>query len=385
MAGVCRWVQRRVVAIVSTTSHGGFPVGVLSTGSQGAANGYGVAVIPGATRSTESLSEGIRRWCDARWPHRAPAMVMQIRRPNVGFSNETLIVSVSWPDGIQELVLRLPPMEGIFPEYSLGAQLAVMEAASRGGVPTPPGCEHVRDDSFIGCEFLTMPFVYGSIPGEMPVFEPWVMALTPEQQATLHTNFIDTLAKLHQPHNVHAIPVGTLRGVGDSIAIELEYWDRYLSWAFTGEPIVVLTAALAWCREQRPQPSAAPSLLWGDVRLGNVVYDDGLNVRAVLDWETATIGPAEMDLAWFTVLDKTMTHFVGKRVPGFLARDEIIDRYQAKLGRAVEGFEWHETFALFRATAIHCCTMTVAARHDGSDPSAVNKNPVLTLLHERLR
>ena len=38
-------------------------------------------------------------------------------------------------------------------------------------------------------------------------------------------------------------------------------------------------------------------LAWGDSRIGNVLYQDFRPV-AVLDWEMATVGPRELDVAW---------------------------------------------------------------------------------------
>ena len=40
-----------------------------------------------------------------------------------------------------------------------------------------------------------------------------------------------------------------------------------------------------------------PVLAWGDSRIGNVLYEDFRPV-AVLDWEMATVGPRELDVAW---------------------------------------------------------------------------------------
>ena len=40
-----------------------------------------------------------------------------------------------------------------------------------------------------------------------------------------------------------------------------------------------------------------PVLLWGDSRVGNVLYRDFQPV-AVLDWEMVTLGPREIDVAW---------------------------------------------------------------------------------------
>ena len=43
-------------------------------------------------------------------------------------------------------------------------------------------------------------------------------------------------------------------------------------------------------------------LNWGDARIGNMLYVDFEPV-AVLDWEMATVGPREVDLAWMIFLD----------------------------------------------------------------------------------
>ena len=80
-------------------------------------------------------------------------------------------------------------------------------------------------------------------------------------------------------------------------------------------------------------------MLWGDVRLGNVIFDDGFAPVAVLDWEMASIGPAEHDLAWYTALEGMTEHFFGQRVTGFLTRDEIVARHEQALGRPLVDFD----------------------------------------------
>ncbi len=94
-------------------------------------------------------------------------------------------------------------------------------------------------------------------------------------------------------------------------------------------------------------------LLWGDVRLGNLVFDQERRVRAVLDWDLASIGPAEMDLGWHFGLESMMESLFGCRVEGFPRRDETIARYEEASGRALTDLDWHEVFALVRALAIN--------------------------------
>ena len=82
---------------------------------------------------------------------------------------------------------------------------------------------------------------------------------------------------------------------------------------------------LAWCAANRPDGEPPAALLWGDVRLGNVVFDPATcRPRAVLDWDMASVGPAEMDLAWFLGLEALQVELTGMAVAGFGNRDEAI-------------------------------------------------------------
>jgi aminoglycoside phosphotransferase (APT) family kinase protein len=94
-------------------------------------------------------------------------------------------------------------------------------------------------------------------------------------------------------------------------------------------------------------------LLWGDVRLGNVVYDDTtLTPAAVLDWDMASAGPAEMDLAWFLALERLQTELSGMTVPGFGDLEAAVELVELRERRPMVDLDWHEVFALVRASAI---------------------------------
>ena len=53
-----------------------------------------------------------------------------------------------------------------------------------------------------------------------------------------------------------------------------------------------------------------PVLAWGDSRIGNVLYEDFRPV-AVLDWEMATLGPRELDVAWIIFAHKVFQELAG--------------------------------------------------------------------------
>ena len=126
-------------------------------------------------------------------------------------------------------------------------------------------------------------------------------------------------------------------------------------------------------------------MCWGDARLGNVLYDDDRSITSVLDWELASIGPAEMDLAWYLALDDLTVHFTKRTLPGFLTRAELVATYAHALGRAVVDLAWHEIFALVRSTAINDRQARLAAETGASYPGvAGDDNPVLAYLTAKI-
>jgi len=117
---------------------------------------------------------------------------------------------------------------------------------------------------------------------------------------------------------------------------------------------------------------------------GVAELDDG-RVVALLDWELASIGPAEMDLAWYLVLDELVAGFVERTVPGFVDRDASIRFYERALGRQVAHLAWHEIFALARSIAINDRQARLAAAAGTRYPGvAGDANPMLAILADRI-
>jgi aminoglycoside phosphotransferase (APT) family kinase protein len=290
-----------------------------------------------------------------------------------GIANETILVDLA-PDH-PGMVVRLPPLSAVYADYDLAPQAQVQNAVASSGVPAPAPALVVTDPGFIGSSFMVMPRKHGSIPGPAPVFDPWVMEAGEAAQRTVHNGLIDTLAAVHSvdwaAHDLG--PVLTGPGLGDA----LDHWDGYVAWAGQGDPLPELTAGLDWCRAHRPADTE-PVLLWGDVRLGNLIFGDALDVQAVLDWDLASIGPRGMDLGWYFGLDALMEELFGRRVPGFLTRHQALARYESRSGHPVADLDWHEVFAMTRALAIN----DRDARISGSTRRL--QNPMRDILRARL-
>jgi len=139
---------------------------------------------------------------------------------------------------------------------------------------------------------------------------------------------------------------------------------------------------VTWCRTRLPEPEPPASLLWGDVQLGNVLVANDMTIAAVLDFEMASVGPAELDLAWFLVLHRMTVDRCGGDLPGFPDHATTVDAYEARLGRPLADLRWFEVFAALRSGAIMVRAARLLARLGVDDSWLTRGNPTVTLLAE---
>jgi aminoglycoside phosphotransferase (APT) family kinase protein len=313
----------------------------------------------GERRDDAMLAAGLARWLAAHadagmvpgtatGSGRDEVTIAGLVHADGGMANETVLLDFG--PGHAGMVVRLPPLEATFPDYDLQPQSAVQNAVAAAGVPAPAPTIVERDQSWIGAPFLAMPRVHGAVAGPAPAFDPYVRDAGPARQRLMYDGLIDVVAAVHAVAWESAGLAEVLSG--PRLADLLARWVAYVEWSSEGDPLPALVEALDWCTRHRP-PEREAVLLWGDVRLGNLVFDDSRRVVAVLDWDLAALGPREMDLGWHFGLDFMMEALFGQRVPGFPSRIEALERYERASGHEVRDLPWHEVFALTRALAIN--------------------------------
>jgi aminoglycoside phosphotransferase (APT) family kinase protein len=321
-------------------------------------------VPSGTQRDLRALEPELLAWLRARHPDRVDLRINALRHASAGFSNETVLVETQWNDGAQAetVVLRLPAEQMTFPDFDLATQARVQEAVADAGVPTPVPVELVDDAAWIGVPFLVMPFVAGQVGPQAPAFDPWIESLAPDRRGRVCDAFVDLVTSVHGIE-VAATDLGpVLRGTGGRVSDEIAWWDDYLAWAGEGDaPPAVVMELLAWCRANQPASEPPPSLLWGDPRLGNAIFDPDDRIVAALDWDMAFVGPAEHDVGWHLGLEQVGTRVAGAPIAGFPDRAEAIARYEAGLGRRLVDVGWYEVFALVRSIAVTVRQIRIAA------------------------
>lgn len=308
------------------------------------------------TRDLDAVRAGLERWLRARHPD-GGARVGPLVKPTSGYSSETLLVDVvrteHGRDVGEHFVARLPPAGGgIFPDYDLDRQAGVQRALATAGIPVaaPIAIEH--DEQWVGAPFLLMARIDGATLDDAYVASGALHAAAPDVQRRVHGEFVDLLAAVHTV-DWDALGLGGLTPAGErGLQHDIARAGAYVEWAGDGDVPPVLVDALAWLRDHRPDPEPPLSLCWGDPRLGNVVYGPDFSVCAALDWEMASIGPAELDLAWFVGLHDVSAAAAGGDLPGFLSHDAVLARWAERAGRTVHDYTWFEVMSLLRADSI---------------------------------
>ena len=329
----------------------------------------------------ERLAAGFTAWLRATGHHGPDARVARLERPAAGHASNTFLADLTDLTDRADLrvVLRLPPAQPAHLGDKLELQVVVQELLARHGIPAPSPASYEPDDTWVGAPFVTMPCVAGHVAGEVAALDPWITGSTPDQQATLYGTFTDTVTAVHRLDWSATGVDRWLRGAGHTLDDDVAYWGHYLDWATDGRRPGHLDDVLSWLHEHRPTEEPPRSLLWGDVRLGNAIFSDDRRLRAVIDWETAWIGPAEADLGYWLVLEALVDELLGERIEGFPSPAQTWQRCEEQLGRRLLDRTWFEVLG---AVSAACLTIRLSVlRHGRPPPDAVlDRNPVLALI-----
>ena len=107
------------------------------------------------------------------------------------------------------------------------------------------------------------------------------------------------------------------------------YQRWYYDWARDGETVPLIERTFAALDKTRP--AEGPTVLnWGDSRIGNMMFHD-FAPAAVLDWEMAALGPAEVDVAWMIFMNRFFEDLTQRYempcLEDFLQRDQVAEIY----------------------------------------------------------
>ena len=361
-----------------------------------------------STRDRERLRADLERWLATRLPAGAAPRVESLEGTSSnGMSSETLLFDAAWAAGgaarrRERLVARLAPDAGdvpVFPSYDLGRQFDVIRLVGElTDVPVPPVWWSEPDPGPIGAPFFVMGRVDGRVPPDVMPYtfgDNWLHDADPADQRRLQDATVDVLARLHavpDPEGRFAFLAPDVRGHSPlrRRVAHTRAWYDYASGDGLRSPLVERT--FAWLDEHWPADEGGTVLAWGDSRIGNVLYD-GFTPAAVLDWEMATLGPRELDVAWLIYAHRVFEDLAGALglpgMPGFLRADDVAARYEALTGHAPRDLAFYGTYAavqyaiVFLRTGARSIHFGEAEMPPAVDDLILNREPLEAMLAGR--
>ena len=147
---------------------------------------------------------------------------------------------------------------------------------------------------------------------------------------------------------------------------ELKYWEADID-KNQLEPHPVVRAAIRWLRRNPPPPAQKVTIVHGDMRAGNFLFNEKGEIKAMLDWEMMHIGDPLEDLTW--ALNRVWSSSEPDRLGLLLPRERAI-----KLWEEISGFKaepkalfWWEVFSSIKGMAIWISMNKVYATGGNTD------------------
>jgi aminoglycoside phosphotransferase (APT) family kinase protein len=147
---------------------------------------------------------------------------------------------------------------------------------------------------------------------------------------------------------------------------EVARWEKVIE-EDEREPQPIARAAVRWLKRNPPPPAQKISVVHGDYRTGNFLYDDTGNIRAILDWEMCHLGDPLEDLGW--AIDPLWSGG-NPLVGGMLPRDEALKLWERTSGMKIDpkALAWWEIFASLKGAAIWISAAREYAEGRNTDP-----------------
>lgn len=284
-----------------------------------------------------------------------------------GLSHETILFDANWTLAgtrhRQGMVLRIKPTDHtVYQIDQFEQQYWIMDALHRArATPVAKPLWLEPASGILGAPFFVMEKCEGRVPVSFPPYsrEGWVTDLAPAQRRTLWENAIRAFASIQSLPLEQARfldPEGRYR---DGFEQEWDRWRAHYDWARAGQDFPMLDKA--WARLEQTRPTWRPKgLVWGDARIGNMMFADDLSVAAVMDWESPGIGGALHDLGYWTVMARIETEQQGlPRLDGMGSREETIALWGETTGIDTADIEWYELFAMWKLSCLAIRTLAL--------------------------
>lgn len=277
---------------------------------------------------------------------RAP---LQVELLHGGRSNLTYRLT----DGHGTWVLRRPPLGGLTPSaHDMAREYRVVSALAGSGVPVAPAVVLCEDPAVLGVPFAVVGFVDGVVlRGQDDLVD-----VSDADLERCAFGLVDVLARLHAVDPA-AVGLGEFGRAEGYLSRQVRRWHDQWTRVSTRE-LTDLDRLHARLAASCPAERGA-SIVHGDFRIDNAILDpaDPAVVRALVDWEMATLGDPLADLGLHLVysdpaFDPVLGGAAAATSPRLPSPERLVERYAAASGRDVGDMAFHLGLGYLKAAVI---------------------------------
>jgi len=328
---------------------------------------------PGDAQATGTLPVGqLVAWL----ARRGVDLVAPVRADLISGGRSNLTYTLSGADG-HRVVLRRPPSGGILATaHDMTREWRFISALRGTGVPVAEPLA-LADTEILGVPFYVMSYVDGLVLHDAARAQD----LSPAARQSAAASLIDTMVALHQL-DIDLVGLGDAGRRDDYVGRQLRRWKRQWDQSSCADITAVEEAHKRLVAAAPPQRRTG--IVHGDFRLGNMICGADGQIRAVLDWELATLGDPLADFGWTlswwvepgdpgtTAVMPTAPPSV---LPGFPLRRWLMARYADGIGADLDRIDFYVAFAYWRGACISAGVLTRyesgVMGDDGFDHSAL--------------
>ncbi|MDE2596995.1 MAG: phosphotransferase family protein [Sphingomonadales bacterium] len=325
-------------------------------------------IVAPAVRDLGELARQLTDWLAKRMPGAREITLGNLDYPRgAGQSHETILFDMAWLEGgerrTQGCVVRIKPQAfTVFPDNPFEQQYRIMQLMHEQGhvrVAKPLWYEPAPD--LLRAPFFVMEKVSGRVPVSVPPYREsgWVFEASPAQRRRMWEAGVRQMASVQKVSPDAARFLAGPDHARDGLAQELDKYTRFVAWVQQDRPWPVLERGLARIKALAPQGQPA-GIVWGDARLGNIMFGPDFDVVAVMDWEQPSLGGALQDLGWWLVNSEAMHGAAPGRehLAGMGSREETIALWQEVAGLPTDDIGWYEDFTRLKMS---CCSVRMSA------------------------
>ena len=280
------------------------------------------------------------------------AQIEDLHRLTGGASRTTWAFTARTGDEVRRLILRTGPPDEVHAGMELEARAQALAAEQ--GAPVPEILSASDSLEPLGNPYL----ICTEIAGET-IVRRIQRNLDDAGRPALMAQCAAALAAIHR---------------ADPARADLACEDQLSAWRAEldsmGDTTATFEWAFRWLDANRPAP-AAPTLVHGDFRMGNLIVDleAGSRLAAVLDWELVHAGDPREDLAWFCIRAWRFGAPEALAAGGLGGIEDFLSAYENAGGVPVDraGFRWWLALATLRWGVI--CRYQAQRHLSGQTPS----------------